>query len=121
MQGVPLRGILHRLCENRIALETSVLDGAIDPGEILIDDPARADVEVTDLRVALLAGGQSDRLPCGGKRRVRPARPERVPVWLVGGGDRVAGRFRPITPAIDDDQDERALAYTRDWATSALA
>jgi hypothetical protein len=72
----------HGRVEDRVLVERAILDREVDAGQILVDDPAGADVEVTDLRVALLALRQADGLTRRMQDRVRPARPQRVPVGL---------------------------------------
>ena len=45
--------------------ERAVLDRLVDPQQVLLDDRARAEVEVPDLGVAHLPLGQADRRPPG--------------------------------------------------------
>ena len=60
-------------------VDTGVLDRAVDADEILVDDPPRAEVRVSDLGVPHLAGGQHGPRPSNDSRpRVRPL-PGRVP------------------------------------------
>ena len=42
----------HQLPEGRIARELSVLDGLVDPADVLVDDPPCTEVGVPDLAVA---------------------------------------------------------------------
>ena len=58
--------------------------------QVLLDDRARAQVEVADLGVAHLALGQPDGRAPGRQRRVRPALPELVEDRRVGQLDGVA-------------------------------
>jgi hypothetical protein len=45
----------HGAEQHRILLEASIPDCQVDARQILVDDPTRADVEVANLGVALLA------------------------------------------------------------------
>ena len=122
MQRVPVADIGHGPQQYRIPLEGSIANREVDPGQVLVDDPAGDDVEVANLGVPLLALRQTDGLAGRGQYRVRPSFPERIPVRLPRGGDRIAGGLFTITPAVDDHQDERWAAYTRcDCTTSTVA
>src|SRR5919204_2766432 len=111
MKSAPaVAGGAHRLRERGVCVEAAVGDAAVDPGEVLVDDPTGAQVEVTDLGVALLPGGQPDRFPGRRQCGVRPATQERVPVGLPGGRDRVAEWIGADSPAVDDyEKQERRL------------
>ena len=124
MERAPVADIGHGPQQHRIPLEGSIADGEVDPGQVLVDDAPGADIEVANLGVPLLTLWEADGRAGRGQDGVRPARPERIPVWLLRGSDRVAGRCFSIAPAVDDDEDERRPwpAYTRgDWSTSAVA
>src|SRR5919109_3599416 len=96
----------HRLRQRRVGLEATVPDAAVYPGEVLVDDPAGTQVEVTDLRVALLPGRQPDRFPGRRQRGVGPATQERLPVGLPGGSDGVAEWIGADSPTVDDDEQQ---------------
>ena len=55
-------GVLHDGDERLVLEEIAVLDVARDARELLVDEAARADVRVADLRVAHLAVRQADEL-----------------------------------------------------------
>ena len=46
--------------QDGVAEEIAIIDAFSDPGEILIDDAAGADVEMADFRISHLALGQPD-------------------------------------------------------------
>ncbi len=54
-----------------ILAETSVLDGSIDPGQILINDTAGTDVHMTDFGIAHLAIWQTDETALGMDQGIR--------------------------------------------------
>ncbi|MNH34267.1 hypothetical protein D3C79_948470 [compost metagenome] len=54
-------GAVHQLHQGRIAGKGAILDGFVDAGEVLINDPARAEVHVPNLGVAHLAIRQAHR------------------------------------------------------------
>src|SRR5215211_1303963 len=97
-----------RSCARGVLEERPVADGAVDALEILVDDPARADGEVADLGVALLAGRKPDRLARRGERPVRVRAPHAVEHRRVGELDRVAGAGGGTAPPVQDhERDER--------------
>ena len=70
VDGAPVgHGAVDRLAQHGVARERAVLDRQVDPGELLVDDPAGADVEVPDLGVAHLPLGQPDGQPGARDRR----------------------------------------------------
>ena len=73
--GGVLEGGLQRL----VVAEGSRCDHVVDPGDVHLDDAARANVEVADLGVAELAVGQADEMAVGtdlGTRILPPKPPE---------------------------------------------
>ena len=73
-----LPGALERGQERWVLVEGAVADGGVHALQILEEDPAGADRQVTDLGVAHLSGRQADRLAGGRERRVRVLAPEPV-------------------------------------------
>ena len=61
--------------EHRVLEQRAVADRDVDAHQVLEQDPARADREMADLRVAHLPVGQPDGLTRRRERRVREARP----------------------------------------------
>ena len=74
--------------------------------EILVEDPAGADREVTDLGVAHLPGREPHGLAGRCERRMRVALAERVEDRRVGELDGVARPRRREPPAVEDDEDD---------------
>ena len=58
---VPLPGQIHGLMQNGITGKCALLHRQADPGQVLIDDPSPAQVEVSHLGVSHLASGQTHR------------------------------------------------------------
>ena len=54
VQRVPFADISHGPQQNRVPLEASVANREVDPGQVLVDDPPGADIEVANLGVPLL-------------------------------------------------------------------
>ena len=94
-EDVHARRRLQRLEQHRVAAEARQPRGLVDERQVLLDDRARAEVEVADLGVAHLPVGQPDGAAAGGQRRVRVALPERVEDRRV----RPARRRCPDRPA----------------------
>ena len=74
----PLARACERGYERLVLRERTVRDRVVHALEVLEKHAARADREVTDLRVAHLPGRKPDRLTRRSERRVRVPRPERV-------------------------------------------
>ena len=104
--------------ERLVLEEAAVLDRAVDPLEVLVEDAAGADRQVADLGVAHLPGGQADGLARRGERRVRVVLPEPVEHRRVGELDGVPRSRRGDAPAVQDDERyERGRAA--DWHMEA--
>ncbi len=87
--------------------EAPVGDRVVDPGQVLLDDRAGAEVEVADLGVPHLALRQADVAALGGELGVGVATPEPVEDRRLGKRDRVSGPRLGESPAVEDDQGER--------------
>ena len=83
--------------------EMAIAYRTVDAREVLIDDAARADIEVADFRVAHLPGGQAH----GGLRsldqRMRTVVPEMVEIRLAGTADRVVRISLAASETIEDE------------------
>ena len=86
--------------------EAAVLDRRVDAGEVLIDDAAGAQIHVADLGIAHLPVRQADVAALGVDQRMRPLRPQAVPVRQIGQRQRVVGRILAIPPTVQDQQDD---------------
>ena len=94
--------------QQRLVLEEAAVgDRVVDPGQVLLDDRAGAEVEMADLRVAHLPVGQADVAPLGGEFGVGELRPETIEDRRLGQRDRVAGAGRGKSPAVEDHQRQR--------------
>ena len=87
--------------------QLAVLDHQVDAGDIHVDDASGADVQVPDFAVAHLPVRQSDEAPAGVNQRVRILGEQLVIVRLARQRNGIGIRGRSITPAIEDDQNER--------------
>ena len=93
--------------QHRIARELSVADRDVDPREILVDDAARADIEVADFGIAHLAFGKADAQLGGVDRRMRAGCEQLAPARRIGARDRVVGRVLAAAEAVEDQQHHR--------------
>ena len=82
---------------------------------------AGAEIGVSDLGIAHLSVGQADKMLAGLKMRMRPARHQPMPDRGLGGGDRIVGGLRPLSPTIEDAQNDRAGAVGHRRKTWQLA
>ena len=69
---------LERRAQDRVLEERAVVDRLVDPHQVLVEPPARADRQVADLAVPHLTGRQAGRLARGLERRVRVLAPQPV-------------------------------------------
>jgi hypothetical protein len=91
----------------RVLEEAAVGDRVVDPGQVLLDDRSRTEVEVPHFGVAHLAVGQADIAPAGRQRRVWATLPEIVEDRRRGQADRVSRAGRRQAPAVEHDERQR--------------
>src|SRR5690606_11319790 len=91
------------------------------PGQILVDDPAGADIEVTHFGVAHLSLRQADGLAAGPKKGVGIAGPVAVKVGLFRLGDGVPVGLFPEGKAVQNDQSHRFFAPAHPFSLPAAA
>ncbi len=105
MQGrtTRLRGV-DRPGQRGIGEEAALFDRFVEPGDPLIDDEARAEVEVADLRVAHLPGRQPDVAPGSGHLGAREAGVPLCDIGRMSEAHSVTGVRFVDTEAIEDDQ-----------------
>ena len=91
--------MLDRLQESLILKEIPVLNGLGDPCQLLVHDPACADVQMPDLGIAHLAFRQPHIQPAGLQRRPRVFREYFIEMRFVRRFDRVAlfSRIDPVS------------------------
>ena len=87
--------------------EFAVLDHQIDARDVHVHDAAGADVEVADFAVAHLAFGQPDKRAAGVNQRVGILAQQAVVGWLARERDGIGFGFGAISPAVEDDENER--------------
>ena len=84
-RGCPSPALWRRpACRTGFSKKRAVVDRLADARQVLVDDAAGADVEVADLGVAHLPGGQADGRARRVERAVRVGRPEPVEDRRVG-------------------------------------
>ncbi|MNE94019.1 hypothetical protein D3C80_1919360 [compost metagenome] len=91
-------------CNQRFVLkELTVTDRLVNTGQILVYDPACADVKVSYFRVAHLSFRQTYSFAAGGKRSVRILLQVTVIIGFIGLGNRVAFIRIPQSESVHDD------------------
>ena len=103
----------HRVAggvEFGVVEEAGVLDRRVDPGQVLVDDAAGADVHVPDFGIAHLPVRQADVAAFGVDQGGRMFGQQPAPGGHVGLGDGVVGGIVAVAPAIEDQQDDGAGA-----------
>src|SRR5215469_3311415 len=96
--------VLHGTQQSRVGEEAAVLNHEIDASNIHVDDPASADIEVTNFAVAHLSLGQAHVFSAGMDQRVRVLAQETVIGGLAGESNGVSFDFRAVAPAIENYQ-----------------
>ena len=104
-----LRRFGQGLVEDAVAGKGPILYGPGDAGELLIHHAPRADVDMAHFRVAHLLRGQSHIQSGGVQQDPRALLPELVPHRLPSAVDRVIDGVFRVAPAIQDEQDNRAM------------
>ncbi len=99
-------GLRHGFEQGGVLLELPVFEHQVDLGDVHVNDAPGADVQVPDLAVAHLPGGQADVAPAGVNEGVGKLGEQFVIVRLARQRDGIRRRGRSITPAIKDDEDE---------------
>ena len=114
-QHVQLRAIgergVDRLLQDRIFEKFAAFDVRFDARVVLVNHASRADVQVADLGVAHLRGGQADPLFGGVYGGVGIRIPEEIPVRLARLADRVVVTLFAIPEAIEYDQQHRGYIH----------
>ena len=87
--------------------ELAVLDHQIDSRDVHVNDAAGTDVEMADFAVAHLAFGQADKRAAGVDQSIRILAQQPVVGWLAGERDGVGFGFGAVSPAVEDDENER--------------
>ena len=99
--------VVQTRVQRRMLEETAVLDGDIDAHNVLVDNAARAQVEMSDFGVAHLPFWQADRTPrCVENRAFIGAQPV-VVVGGIGLDNGVVGSTLTHAPAVKNNQCDR--------------
>src|SRR5271166_1545767 len=93
------------LGQHGIGEEAAVVDGLVDARDALIDDAARAEIEMADFAVALLPRGKTDSLAARADRGVRKSGEHRAIVRHLRGCDGIAACLLRDAEAVEDAED----------------
>lgn len=99
--------LVEQLVQHRIGSKGTIFNGFVDPGEILVHNPARPDIEVTDLGIAHLADGQTHRPIVGHEPGCRILLGKEIHVGGFGNKGGIAGPRRSKPPAVKNSQQNR--------------
>jgi len=109
---LPLAAALHCLLEQWHLGQRFVCHHQIDFRDVHVHHAPSADVHVADFAVAHLPFRQTDGRPRSLNQGIRKILNEPVVVRLARKSDRVAFRFRAISPAIQYSQHNRFRSFT---------
>ena len=110
--AAPLRRPRRPRRRARVAREVAGRDGVVDAGEVLVDDAARADVQVADLGIAHLAVGQADMQSDASIRVCGEPASSRFQLGIRRARWRCTARFAAAA-AVEDQQHEGTHARLR--------
>ena len=99
---VCLDGGVHRLDENRILLDATILACVIDTRELLVHDTTGPHVEMSDLGIAHLTIGKANIASRCTERHVRTRFPQLVEIRFAGKRDGISGAIFSKAEAIHD-------------------
>ena len=112
MERRPLRlAVVH--CGNigLVCEKVPVLNGLGDPGQVLKDHPARADIGVSHLGIAHLPCGQPHIQAGRGQLTAGIGGKDAVQVWLFRVGNGVARGLLPESKPVHDDESGRRFVH----------
>src|SRR5712671_3505704 len=98
--------MLHRGQQNGMREELAVLDHQVDASDVHVHDATGPDVEMSDLAVAHLSFGQSNKRSAGVNQRVGIFAQQTVVGGLARESDGVGFRLGAVSPAVENDEDE---------------
>src|SRR3954451_4855751 len=101
----------HRVDQDLVEGQRALLDGFVDPRQVLLDHRAGAEVQMPDLAVTHLPLGQPDGSAARRQLGMRVARPQIVEHRGVGELDRVAGSRRGEPPPVEHDEADRRMGH----------
>ena len=104
--------VLHSGEQDRVLEELAVLDHQIDAGDVHVHDASGAYVEMADFAVAHLPIRQADVLAAGMNQGIRIFAEQAVVIGFAGQRDGISFGFGTVSPAIEDDEDERFWAHS---------
>ena len=99
--------VFHRLQQNRVRKQFSVLDHQIDAGDVHVNDAASADVEMADFAVTHLSFRQPNVRATGVNQGVGILAQQAVISRLARERDGVGFGFGAVSPAVEDGQNKR--------------
>ena len=97
--------------EERLALEFATGDELVNAGDVHVHDAAGADIQMADFAIAHLSFGEADSGAGGVDERVGKFAQEAIVIWFARKGDRIAGGFGAIAPAVEDGEDDGFWAF----------
>ena len=107
--------VLHGLHQHGVAVEIAFFDHQVDLGDVHVNDAASADVQVPHFAVAHLSLRQADKASAGVDERVGILGEQAVIVGLARQGNGIGLGGRRVTPAIENDENKRAVHKRREF------
>ncbi len=102
---------INGLLQDGILEKLAAFNVRFDPRVVLVNHASRPNVQVPDLRIAHLRGGQADPFFRGIDGGMRIRFPEKIPVRFARLTDRVVGTFLTIAKTVEYDQQHRGYIH----------
>jgi hypothetical protein len=99
--------MLHGFQQHRMREEFAILDHQVDTSNIHVNDPAGANIEMANFAVAHLSFRQTYIWTTRVNQRVGIFPQQTVVRWLSSQGNRVRLGFGTISPAVENDKNQR--------------
>src|SRR6266567_646939 len=103
---LPRARVLHGIEQHGMLEQFSVLNHQIDACDVHMHNAASANVEMSDLAVAHLPLGQSDKRPTGMNERVGMLPQQAVVGRFTGKSNGVGFGFGSVSPAVENSENE---------------
>ena len=99
--------ILHRFNQHWVRKEIAILDHQVDTRDVHVHNASGANIQMADFTIAHLAFGQPDKRPAGVDQSIWILAQQPVIGRLARERNSVGLGFGAVSPAIEDDKDER--------------
>ena len=113
--------VLHGVKQHGMLKELAVLDHQVDTSDVHVNDAACTDIQMADFAIAHLSLGEADEGPAGVDQRIGILAQQPVVRRLARERNSVGFGFSAVSPAVEDDQNERfRTRQCHSWSISLM-